>query len=517
MAWATNSGRDIYKKTFKGKNDGTFGNAFDLLMQRMNYGETNGIVIGPEFSRLFSEIILQQVDTCVRRRLEEDSYKLGTDYLCYRYVDDYFFFYSVPEVKKAAMRYFQEELREYKLSISESKTKEYNHPFITEITIAKQGIDKLITDYMSFHDGKNGVIENEDDDVQSNDTTDDVEKYDVENGLSDEKLLETLSRNDSLYFKSNHFIAKYKAIIATAKVENREVVNYALSRIERKLLSVLNRYDRDFKRLSAACHEGKRMNECAEKKNKMEAMLANYLVQICDVAFFMYSDCRRINTTLKVMNIMNIIIIYLDNNYKLDEGLGMTRFTNVIRDTVFRHIQKEIEQVFRISNYNEQTPLETLFLLVTIKSLRSKYRINQDILDQYLGIQYEGFKLKQGVKHPQMNALVIILLFYYYGNSDKYKGQRYALIELATQKFKNGDKKQRGRYSELVILLLDLMACPFLRHKDRRKMCSAMGVNETSQTQIEEYLKKRKYMFTRWTNVNLTKELGAKVSLEVYS
>ena len=48
-------------------------------------------------------------------------------------------------------------------------------------------------------------------------------------------------------------------------------------------------------------------------------------------------------------------------------------------------------------------------------------------------------------------------------------------------------------------------------------MCAAMGVDETAQTKIENYLKKRKYMFTRWTNVNLTKELGAKVSLEVYS
>ena len=40
---------------------------------------------------------------------------------------------------------------------------------------------------------------------------------------------------------------------------------------------------------------------------------------------------------------------------------------------------------------------------------------------------------------------------------------------------------------------------------------------ERNQKIMEEYLKKRRYMFTRWTDVNLTKELGAKVSLEVYS
>ena len=44
-----------------------------------------------------------------------------------------------------------------------------------------------------------------------------------------------------------------------------------------------------------------------------------------------------------------------------------------------------------------------------------------------------------------------------------------------------------------------------------------MGIGGKKQQRIEKYLSKKKYMFTRWTSVNLTKELGAKVSLEVYS
>lgn len=513
IAWATNSGRDIYKRTFKGKNDGTFGFAFDLLMQRMNYGETNGIVIGPEFSRIFSEIILQQVDTCVKRRLLKLGYKPNTDYLCYRYVDDYFFFFSDQKVKEEAIRAFMEELREYKLSISESKTQEYNHPFITEITIAKQGIDQLITDYLSFHDCNDTIAEDENDEL-----TDSDNEEDVLNGEMDiDKLQKTLDNKNRLFFKSNHFIAKYKAIIWGAKVENREVVNYTLARIERKVLSVLNRFDKDFKRLSVALNEGVMIDECTKKKNQMEVMLADYLVQVCDLAFFLYSDCKRINTTLKVMNIMNKIIIYLENDYKREDKPEMQRFTNVIRDVVFRNIQKEIEQVFRISRYNEQTPLESLFLLITMKSLRNKFCINQEILDQYLGVKYDGMRLKKGEVQPDMNALVFILLLYYYGNSDRYQKQRYALIELLTKRFRRDEADLRRKQSELIILLLDLLACPFLSHKDRRDMCAAMGVDEAAQTEIENYLKKRKYMFTRWTNVNLTKELGAKVSLEVYS
>lgn len=116
-----------------------------------------------------------------------------------------------------------------------------------------------------------------------------------------------------------------------------------------------------------------------------------------------------------------------------------------------------------------------------------------------------------------MNALVIILLLYYYGNSEKYLKQRYGLNKIILEKFREEPKPLRRKKAELIILLLDLIACPFLRSKDREKICGFMGVGGKKQKRIEVYLKKKKYMFTRWTSVNLTKELGAKVSLEVYS
>ena len=45
------------------------GDAFDNLMQSVNARETNGIVIGPEFSRIFAEIILQYIDQKVEQEL----------------------------------------------------------------------------------------------------------------------------------------------------------------------------------------------------------------------------------------------------------------------------------------------------------------------------------------------------------------------------------------------------------------------------------------------------------------
>ena len=69
-------------------NADTFEKNFDQLMQHTNYNETNGIVVGPEISRIFAEIILQAVDLAILRQLKDKGYTLGRDYEIRRYVDD---------------------------------------------------------------------------------------------------------------------------------------------------------------------------------------------------------------------------------------------------------------------------------------------------------------------------------------------------------------------------------------------------------------------------------------------
>src|SRR3546814_15117433 len=63
---------------------------FDKLMQRANYNETNGIVVGPEFSRVFAEIILQRVDQKVIANLAVNGLVFNRDYEIRSYVDDFF-------------------------------------------------------------------------------------------------------------------------------------------------------------------------------------------------------------------------------------------------------------------------------------------------------------------------------------------------------------------------------------------------------------------------------------------
>lgn len=49
LSWALSSKKIV--KDNLGTNKDSFGGKFDRVMQQMNYNETNGIVIGPEFSK----------------------------------------------------------------------------------------------------------------------------------------------------------------------------------------------------------------------------------------------------------------------------------------------------------------------------------------------------------------------------------------------------------------------------------------------------------------------------------
>lgn len=64
----------------------------DRVLQHINSSISNGIVVGPEFSRMIAELLLLKIDEEVYFRLNELGYTNKTHYEIYRYVDDIFVF-----------------------------------------------------------------------------------------------------------------------------------------------------------------------------------------------------------------------------------------------------------------------------------------------------------------------------------------------------------------------------------------------------------------------------------------
>jgi len=143
ITWAIKD-KESAKRNHKIKS--LFENQFDQLMQQANYNETNGIVVGPEISRIFAEILLQQVDINVLEKISKQGIKFGIDYEVRRYVDDIFVFSNDTKVLEKIFKAFKDELSFYKLYLNPNKTKKSASPFITNIAVGKRQVKKTISE-----------------------------------------------------------------------------------------------------------------------------------------------------------------------------------------------------------------------------------------------------------------------------------------------------------------------------------------------------------------------------------
>ena len=504
ISWAIGGGKTSFKENFK-RRDYSFGGVWDELMREMNYNETNGIVIGPEFSRLFAEVILQHIDKRVDTSLsDKHGFKFNKDYVCYRYVDDYFFFYNDQKVCDQAMILFTNVLKEFKMTISSEKTECIERPFITDISRAKQQIDRLIDENLKLKMNELDIDE----------TEDDVDKDYVEEdvSISAERVNKAMNTKFSWYFSSNMFNAEFKSILKSCNVKSKDVVNYTLARVATRLNRDLLKFIRKHKVLSVAM-DGDSGNfdkaEIAKVRNRMEVSLGKFIVNLIDSVFFLYAGSQRVNTTLKMMDILNLIIITFDSNY---EDNSVQRFTQEMRDYIFSMIHNEVSLVFQRTRHDENAQIETLYLLLIIKRLRSKYRLSEFEIKRYMGNTND-----EGFTFPKLNAIAIEILLYYFGNEQRFCELKNELMNSVIKKYKDVSEKTRKISTELVILTLDLMTCPYIKKEVKNKIGELMGIKKDDVHAMMRYLKKHKTMFMRWEGIDITKELNAKVSQEVYA
>lgn len=494
ISWATAGGADKVK-VLPGYHGSWVGDAFDNLMQSVNARETNGIVIGPEFSRIFAEIILQYIDQKVEQELLKENLRQKSSYECYRYVDDYFLFYNEERDRSLFMECLTKWLKEFKLQISPSKTEEFERPFITKITMAKQRIDNLFSDIFStplWAEVESNLGEEKEEDAE---------------GVDADKDKEILDKKFNIYLPANSVNTRIKSIVREGGIEYRDIANYLLEKMSQRLDAFLNRYEKGFKKYERLMlKEETYKDEVDLQALRVQRKLTSYLVSLIDVAFFVFNSNRQVNTTLKLQKIMNTIIIYAKRHgdFKFNPDI---RFQTASKDIIFKKIQDEIALVLATTDSHRNTLHESLYLLILAKELGSAYLFAPEVIKSFID-----------KSELQYNLFACIILMYYYANHKCYDSQKTLLRDEILKKYWLVAESERRRNSELTILTADMMTCPFVDDAYKQRLLMLMGITEKEdQRMIIRFAKKQKYIFTRWTAFNLNKELQAKISQEVYS
>ena len=474
ISWAVYNIAYIKNLRDKGKN--TFPGIFDTIMQNMNYGETHGIVIGPEFARVFAEMILQRIDFDLEQKLQGKGYRANKHYAVLRYVDDYFIFYNDSSVFNQIKEILSECLSEYKLYLNSAKEITQERPHITAITIAKSDLKEFI---YSIFPGNYFIKEAE---------TDSSKKYNFNIPSLNERKI----------------IGKIKSIVSRNNVKYGEVSNYLLFLIEKKNKVLLTSW------LDACAYLQKKGDSDLNFEKYAKLLASQCFEPIVEILFFILAMDVSINAIISSSRIIISIIEVIKKTRSCYKNAKIPQ-SEFYRRIVY-HIEGMINQC-RSDDYAART--FCLHLINLAAELEDRYYINPAVLQKFMC--EESPILRPSKCTTDYWSIVIVLR--YIKNIKRYRDLKDIILNtllqdgwLKTSKYKN---------CEQVLLFFDLMACPYIEYGKKELLFKKFndqkyGVPSNKIKAFITFIKDKRISFTSWNWESFAKELAFKKADNVY-
>lgn len=456
LPWAV-LGKDQTKFNLE-KSKETFGGRFDALMQNLNHKETNGIVIGPEFSRIFAEIILQSVDAELITQLAEGANLTHkVDYEIFRYVDDFFVFCNESSTQLRIFETLQQILKAKKLSINTAKIKHFQKPIVTEITIAKERISTLL-----------------------NDEVDPVCEEEPLAGASGSP-----KQNLVCAINANRLIIRYKAAIKEAGVTYSDLLNYTFAVIENKLEKLFTAYI------------------ASDKTDRNRKQLSNALLATMEFAFFAYSASPKVNHTIRLCRMIATSV-----NFLHAQGLPYEQ-----KHLLFKYVHDNVMQQLEKNTMSVHREVESLYLLISLPQIGREYWLPVSVLLRHFLIKEEEGTGNYIRPTGFMNHFSITILLSYIKGKVRY-GKLKAFVEAHIIAKLEYMKAQCPNDAETLIVLLDLVVCPYVSAATKDAVGQIFGLDAAGLASVQSA---NDHWFTAWGDkFDLGKELDAKRSREVY-
>lgn len=452
ISWAVKNKEFIKKHT---RYSSQFCQKFDTLVQRSNNNETNGIPVGSEVSRIFSEVIFQDIDVKAVSKLKDDfGYEQDIEYTVLRYVDDFIVFAENSSVLDAVYAVLSDCLGEYNLYVSESKLKDYRRPFCTEKSNVIVGLNRVISD--------------------------------LESSL-------ICKRNDGgkelVFFKSifnsNRFVHSYVDKVKRLCLESgngyADASSYLISVLSKRIVILNENYEQ----------------YSSEVKGSSEEMLRfrQGVLVIIRLMFFFYG----VHPTVSSSNKMAKTIFIVDQFF----SRKCVAQLDFVRSEVMQHIS-QISLVGKADDMRDgYVSLERLNIVLASSGFGENYLIPverfSDLLDSVSTLTYFD----------------MVSLLFYFKDHKQYEGLVERLELIAYEKL-SGDFDLL-KNSENAHLFLDLTSCPYVSTQFKVKVLKKFYTEyETDVAKSDEELSTdisllaNTYWFVKWKGVDLIKLLERK-------
>jgi len=377
VAWAL-YGKDQVKRHLHSQ---TFAEHFDELMQRLNYNETNGIVVGPEFSRLFAEVILQAVDRDVIRTANKQGIEWTTHFEVLRYVDDYFIFSDDEVVELKVEKVIDSSLRGFNLYLNETKKVSEATPTITPISIAKMKVSELLRSR-----------------VRSGPVAEPSQK-----------------RALSVEARTRRFITEYKLILRETGVEPVAILNYALSVLEKRIVKTITKF------------------QSSSVADRNEVELTAILLSALKFGAFAYAASPRVNPTVKLSRICTHIV----------DAARHANLSAFRSKALLEAVNIELRAAIDRSRITQHSQIERQYLLTTLRELGRSYLLAEPELLELFEISKTT--IGEYVFEKELSHFSAVTLLHYMESRDRYSTLRGAVAAHILARLKTLDRRSCER------------------------------------------------------------------------
>ncbi|MGR6742101.1 antiviral reverse transcriptase Drt3b [Microbacterium sp. F1-18] len=432
----------------------SFPSEFDKLMRAAKEDETNGILIGPEISRVFAELVMQRIDREVEREMVGLGFSLGSAYRAYRYVDDFYVFSNSARVADAFQTSLRSQLHIYGLHLNDAKTALVRTPYLSPVSIAKSRA-RTMADYftLSFPQKDSGA---------------------VAPGPSDLPNLRRL-------------ISGYKLLLAETNVDPEEIANYFLVLIEERLESgITSTADQ----LTAVVG--------VDDKAALGDAVCSYMGTCVELALFVYSGSGRASAAVKAARIC-ALVLRAARSFELSSDR-----TEHLKQVIF----SEVRRVMARYPLTAGGSVESLYLFDVISELGSPFRLSLDEIVVFA----DAATRKGAILLPDwMHSMVALALLRNVGGHPELEPMKRALAKWAVERV-HWLLEQEDDHAERAFLVLDLVASPHIARADKLAILRAHKVKSS----VDSVVDVSSQWFTPWEIHDLHSELLLKRSQHVY-
>lgn len=459
---------------------------FVELMESFKQEFQKGIVIGPEFSRIFAEMIFQDIDNKIEISLAKSGLLHKIDYEYYRYVDDGFFFFNNTKAKKTFVKKITQELKMYGLFLNDGKKKIIERPFIENKAVAKDEIQKLI----------DKVFENR--------------MKTIEGVLSMNNGNEIIIPYE---LKANSIIEEFKIILFKNKVVYKDISAFTFCCLEKDLnqsMKIMKDILVDFNKATI----DRSIDEFGKEiEVKYEESYVAFLTEFIDFIFFIFvNDIRTTNSISLTKIIGNIQMFIIDGKTKY-QNEKVILFHRKMRDSILKKIRDEILFLFLNNKITKSNQIDLMYLLVIYKNVPKSFKINNKVLNKiFLKKDNSG----QLVLIDNMNYFSVFSLIHYIEADVQYQEIRISACKWIEEKAKFYSWEKGINDTETLFAILDSLSCPYITDDWKLSLLDKHKIPKCLKDDLCLFIQNKFDLFVKWNSFSTFDELLAKKSTEVY-